>query len=75
MHFTTQNIIIKVHTKNKKEKNTNVRGQTKVGRYCNAYKSHKIGLAVRVVFQHSFRNLIGRCFAYLLWEISLQPWT
>ena len=60
---------MKGHTKNEMRKNQNSQGETKIGRWCNAYKSHKIGLAEKVVFQHAFKNVNGRCFSNLLWEI------
>ena len=49
--YNTEYVIIG-YTKNKMRKTHNLHGQTKIGRGCSAYKSHKMGLAEKVVFQH-----------------------
>ena len=54
--------IKKVHTKDKMRKKLKI-GQTKMSRWCDAYKSHKIDFAEKVVFQHAFKNVNGRCFS------------
>ena len=63
---------MKGHTKNKMRKIQNLHGQTKIGRSCNAYKSHKIDLSEKMGFYHAFKNINVRCFSYLLWEIIPQ---
>ena len=46
--------VIKGHKHDKMRKTQNFYGLSKIGRRCNTYKSHKIGLAEKVVFQHVF---------------------
>ena len=62
--------VIKVHTKNKMGKTQT--WTDKIARSCNAYKSHRIDIVEKVVFQHAFKNVNGKCSSYLLWDIFPQ---